>query len=111
MGLANKHRLEAFSEVCFFEMVRGGGMFTNVHPEKQNMPENAFQFVAAIYLNMQLMFEIYGRVCRASAGDASSWEMLPFTVCLVQLLLSREHSALACLPHARHFWMFIVSHH
>lgn len=44
-------------------MVRGGVMFTNVHPEKQNMHENAFQFVPAIYLNMQLMFEIYGHVC------------------------------------------------
>lgn len=34
-------------------------MFTNVHLKKQNMHENAFQFVPAIYLNIPLMFEIY----------------------------------------------------
>lgn len=82
-------------------MVGGGVMFTNVHLKKQNMHENAFQFVPGIYLNMPLMFKIYRHGCaRAPFSDGCLFEMLlAFKVCFFLVGwfsccgFSREHSA------------------
>lgn len=82
------------------------------------MHENAFQCVPAIYLNMQLLFEIYCHMCVPEHRSA-----------MVAHLKCRLHSKcvfsiwdgsvavdfpgniqhfffLLCLPHAQHFLMF-----
>lgn len=99
----------------------GGVMFTNVHLKKQDMHENAFQFVPAIYLNMELMFEIYchARACVCVKEHRSA--MVAHLRCCwhstcvfsiwdgsvaVDFPGNIQHLFLVCLLHAQHFLMF-----